>query len=161
MNFETWNKTRECFCRCTLFRTMSKMNAEQQKEYWERKKLNVPKFIDKERKRQKKYYVLVKKLSRKEHQKWKKEVRKHGTISTSERHQSLSPLTKVKRTSHYSKLKWLFLTVALRQGKGGNNNLSIYMRRYASQKKEKKLWSTKQNSLRNKSSMGKSLSRNF
>ena len=69
MNFETWNKTRECFCRCTLFRTMSKMNAEQQKEYWERKKLNVPKFIDKERKRQKKYYVLVKKLSRKEHQK--------------------------------------------------------------------------------------------
>ena len=45
------------------------MNAEQQKEYWERKKLNVPKFIDKERKRQKKYYVLVKKLSRKEHQK--------------------------------------------------------------------------------------------
>lgn len=132
MNFETWNKTRECFCRCTLFRTMSKMNAEQQKEYWERKKLNVPKFIDKERKRQKKYYVLVKKLSRKEHQKWKKEVRKHGTISTSERHQSLSPLTKVKRTSHYSKLKWLFLTMALCPGKGGKNDKSVYMRRYVS-----------------------------
>ena len=46
---------------------MCKTNAERQKEYRERKKLNDPKFLDKDRKRQNRYYVLVKKLPRKEH----------------------------------------------------------------------------------------------
>ena len=46
------------------------MNAERQKEYRETKKPpNDPKFPDKERKRQKKYYVPAKKLSRKKHPK--------------------------------------------------------------------------------------------
>ena len=58
---------------------MDKTNAERQKEYRERKKLNDPKFLDKGRKRQKKYYVSVKKLSREEHQKRKEEARKHVT----------------------------------------------------------------------------------
>ena len=42
---------------------MGKTNAERQKEYRERKRLNDPKFLDKEKKRQKKYFVPVKKLS--------------------------------------------------------------------------------------------------
>ena len=73
------------------FRTTGKTNAERQKEYRERKKLKDPKLLDKERKQQKNYYVLVKKLSRKEYKKEKEEVRSASLISMSERHQYRSP----------------------------------------------------------------------
>ena len=73
------------------FRTTGKTNAERQKEYRERKKLKDPKLLDKERKQQKNYYVLVKKLSRKEYEKQKEEVRSASLISMSERHQYRSP----------------------------------------------------------------------
>ena len=69
------------------FKTTGKTNAERQKEYRERKKLKDPKLLDKERKQQKNYYVLVKKLSRKEYEKQKEEVRSASLISMSERHQ--------------------------------------------------------------------------
>ena len=73
------------------FRTTGKANAERQKEYRERKELKDPKLLDKERKQQKNYYVLVKKLSRKEYEKQKEEVRSASLISMSERHQYRSP----------------------------------------------------------------------
>ena len=73
------------------FRTTGKTNAERQKEYRERQKLKDPKLLDKERKQQKNYYVLVKKLSRKEYEKQKEEVRSASLISMSERHQYRSP----------------------------------------------------------------------
>ena len=73
------------------FKTTGKTNAERQKEYRERKKLKDPKLLDKERKQQKNYYVLVKKLSRKEYEKQKEEVRSASLISMSERHQYRSP----------------------------------------------------------------------
>ena len=57
---------------------MGKTNAKRQKECSERNKMNDPKFLDKERKQQKKYYVPLKKLTRKK-QKRKEEVRKRVT----------------------------------------------------------------------------------
>ena len=45
---------------------MAKTNAQKQREYRERKKLNDPKFLEKERKRQKAYYVKTSNLSKKE-----------------------------------------------------------------------------------------------
>ena len=41
---------------------MAKTNAEKQKEYRERKKLESDEFLEKERKRQKKYYVKTTQL---------------------------------------------------------------------------------------------------
>ena len=45
---------------------MAKTNAEQQKEYRERKKLESDEFLEKERKRQKTYYVKTTQLKKKE-----------------------------------------------------------------------------------------------
>ena len=45
---------------------MAKTNAEKQKEYRERKKLESDEFLEKERKRQKKYYVKTTQLKKKE-----------------------------------------------------------------------------------------------
>ena len=45
---------------------MAKTNAEKQKEYRERKKLESDKFLEKERKRQKKYYIKTTQLKKKE-----------------------------------------------------------------------------------------------
>ena len=45
---------------------MAKINAQKQREYSERKKLNGPKFLEKERKQQKAYYVKTSNLSKKE-----------------------------------------------------------------------------------------------
>ena len=45
---------------------MAKTYAQKQREYRERKKLNDPKFLEKERKQQKAYYVKISNLSKKE-----------------------------------------------------------------------------------------------
>ena len=54
---------------------MSKSNAQKQMEYRERKKLADKDFLEKERRRQKKCYVPVEKLSKAEHKKRKEAVR--------------------------------------------------------------------------------------
>ena len=54
---------------------MAKSNAQKQREYRERKKSNDDKFLEKERRRQKKYYTPVDKLSKTEHKKRKEAVR--------------------------------------------------------------------------------------
>ena len=51
--------------------------------------------------------------------------------------------------SHYSKFKWLFLTVALRQGRGGNNSQSLY-KKIGKLEKEKETWVAKWNGFKNK-----------
>jgi len=54
---------------------MAKSNAQKQREYRERKKLNDGNFLEKERRRQKKYYIPVENLSKSEHKKRKESIR--------------------------------------------------------------------------------------
>ena len=55
---------------------MAKSNAQKQREYRERKKSN-DKFLEKEKRRQKKYYTPVDKLSKTEQKKRKEAIRAH------------------------------------------------------------------------------------
>ena len=50
---------------------MTKSNAQKQREYRERKEFNDEKYLEKERRRRKKYYIPVDKLTKTEHEKAK------------------------------------------------------------------------------------------
>ena len=83
---------------------MAKSNAQKQREYRERKKSNDDKFLEKERRRQKKYYTPVDKLSKTEHKKRKEAVRARVKKSREEARKLLKRIQELSQPSPSSSI---------------------------------------------------------
>ena len=78
---------------------MAKTYAQKQREYRERKKLNDPMFLEKERKQQKAYYVKISNLSKKELKERRIEVKERVRRS---RHPKKILLEKLRNENSYA-----------------------------------------------------------
>ena len=88
---------------CSFFSGMAKSNAQKQREYRERKKSN-DKFLEKERRRQKKHYTPVDKLPKTEHKKRKEAVRARVKKSREEARKLLKRIRELSQPSRSSSI---------------------------------------------------------